>query len=325
VARRIETATAPCRADDPYRGPLAAHARVFQGSRDPFGLLSGGRGEGGGTADPTGAPLSVIGQARPMAATLPPLAPSVLLVGVAFLAGIGCTSIGPGGIFTTIALYTLTTVPSSTVAGTAQFTFVAVGLLGTVAYLRSGKLSVGTNSRTAVVLSVSSVLGALAGAGINAYVSRDLFGLLLGGFAALAGVVIVYRERSPGIPDREADLTPPRGDVLLGGLGLALGVVSGLLGVGGPVVAVPALVVLGVGMLSAVAVAQVQSVFIAAFATAGYALQGAVSLPLALLVGVPQLVGAFLGWRVTRVVDPRRLKTALGLTLVAVGPYLALQ
>lgn len=84
------------------------------------------------------------------------------------------------------------------------------------------------------------------------------------------------------------------------------------------------LVVLGVGMLSAVAVAQVQSVFIATFATAGYALNGAVSLPLALLVGVPQLVGAFLGWRVPRVVDPHRLKTALGLTLVAVGPYLSL-
>lgn len=84
------------------------------------------------------------------------------------------------------------------------------------------------------------------------------------------------------------------------------------------------LVVLGVGMLSAVAVAQVQSVFIATFATAGYALNGAVSLPLALLVGLPQLVGAFLGWRVTRVVDPHRLKTALGLTLVAVGPYLSL-
>lgn len=260
-----------------------------------------------------------------MATTLPPLALSVLLVGIAFLAGVGCTSIGPGGIFTTIALYTFTTVPSSTVAGTAQLTFIGVGLLGTVAYLRSGELAIETNTRMAVVLSVSSILGALGGAQINTYVSRDLFGLLLGGFAVLTGVLIVYRERSSDLPDYELDLTPPWGDVSLGALGLGLGIVSGLLGVGGPVIAVPVLVVLGVGMLSAVAVAQVQSVFIAVFATAGYALNGAISIPLALLVGVPQLVGAFLGWRITRIVDPVRLKTALGVTLIAVGPYLSLQ
>jgi len=260
-----------------------------------------------------------------MTVPLPPLAPGVLLVGIAFLAGVGCTSIGPGGIFTTIALYMLTAVPASTVAGTAQLTFVGVGLLGSVAYLRSGELAIGANARTAAVLSVSSILGALAGAGINTHVSRDLFGVLLGGFAVVTGVVIVYRERSSALPEYELDLTPPRGDVLLGALGLGLGLVSGLLGVGGPVIAVPVLVVLGVGMLSAVAVAQVQSVFIAVFATAGYALNGAVSVPLALLVGVPQLVGAFLGWRLTRVVDPGRLKVALGLTLVAVGPYLSLQ
>lgn len=260
-----------------------------------------------------------------MVATLPPLAVSVLLIGIAFLAGIGCTSIGPGGIFTTIALYTFTTVSSSTVAGTAQLTFIGVGLLGSVAYLRSGELAAEGNTRMAVVLSVSSILGALGGAQINTYVSRELFGLLLGGFAVLTGIIIIYRERSSSLPDYEIDLTPPRGDVLLGVLGLGLGVLSGLLGVGGPVIAVPVLVMLGVGMLSAVAVAQVQSIFIAMFATVGYTLNGEVSIPLALLVGIPQLVGAFFGWRITRIVDPARLKIALGVTLIAVGPYLSLQ
>lgn len=260
-----------------------------------------------------------------MAAVLPPLALSALLVGIAFLAGIGCTTLGPGGIFSTVALYTFTTVSSSTVAGTAQLTFIGVGLLGSVAYLRSGELAIGDNRRMAAVLSVSSIVGALAGAGINAYVSRDLFGLLLGGFAVLSGLIIIYRERSPGLPQYDVDLTTSRGVVLMGTLGLGLGVVSGLLGVGGPVVAVPALVVLGVGMLPALAVAQVQSIFIATFATVGYALNGAISIPLALLIGIPQLVGAFLGWRIAHLVDPARLKTALGLTLVAVGPYLALQ
>lgn len=258
-------------------------------------------------------------------AVTPSLLVAGLLVGIAFFAGIGCTTLGPGGIFTTIALYSLTAVSSSTVAGTAQLTFVGVGLLGSVAYFRSGELAIGDNARMAGVLSVASILGALSGAGINAHVSRDLFGLLLGGFAAVTGLIIIYRERSATLPEFDVSLTTTRGLALLAAIGLTLGVLSSLLGVGGPVIAVPVLVMLGVPMLAALAVAQVQSIFIATFATVGYALNGAVSLELAVLVGVPQLIGALLGWRIAHYVDPERLKVALGVTLVAVGPYLALQ
>ncbi|MFC7157649.1 sulfite exporter TauE/SafE family protein [Halomarina halobia] len=250
---------------------------------------------------------------------------AAVLVGIAFLAGIGCTTLGPGGIFTTIALYTLTTVSSSTVAGTAQLTFIGVGLLGSFAYLQSGELAIEGNARMAGLLSVSSILGALAGAELNAYVSREEFGLLLGGFAIVTGFLIIYRERSTRLPQFNVDLSTSSGMALISVIGLILGCLSGLLGVGGPVIAVPVLIVLGVSMLPALAVAQVQSIFIATFATVGYALNGAVSLPLALLVGIPQLVGAFLGWRIAHYVQPDRLKIALGVTLIVVGPYLALQ
>ena len=61
----------------------------------------------------------------------------------------------------------------------------------------------------------------------------------------------------------------------------------------------------------------------AAFAATTYVLQGAVSLPLALAIGVPELVGVIAGWRVAHRVDPSRLKVALGGTLVAAGVVLA--
>lgn len=250
---------------------------------------------------------------------------SAMLIGIAFFAGIGCTTLGPGGIFTTIALYTLTNVSSSTVAGTAQLTFIGVGLLGSYAYYRSDELSDRGNAHIAAVLSVSSILGALTGAELNSYVSRDVFGLLLGGFAVGTGLLIIYRERSTRLPQFNLDLATTRGIVLVGVIGLVLGCLSSLLGVGGPVIAVPVLIVLGMSMLPALAIAQVQSIFIATFATAGYALHGAVSIPLALLVGIPQLVGALLGWRIAHYVRPDRLKTALGVTLILVAPYLALQ
>jgi len=248
----------------------------------------------------------------------------VAFVVIAFVSGIGITTVGPGGIFVTIALYSLTSIPSGTVAGTAHATFVATGLVGSAAYVRSGEMRTGEARTMALVLSLSSVVGAVLGAYANALVSRSVFGLLLGAVAVTTGATIVYRERRGLRPLYRLDATGRRGRLVLGAIGVVLGVASGLLGVGGPVLATPALVLVGAPMLLAVAVAQVQSVFIATFATAGYVLRGTVSPWLAVLLGVPLLAGVVVGWRVAHAVDPARLKLVLGVVLVAIGPYLAL-
>ena len=247
-----------------------------------------------------------------------------LLVVIALVSGIGITTIGPGGIFVTIALYSLTPIPSGTVAGTTQVVFIATGLVGSAMYARSGEMARAESRTMAAVLSASSIVGALLGAYLNAFVSRRLFGVLLGSLAAFTGAVLVYREYRGLRPVYRVDASTATGRRVLAVLGFGLGTASGLLGVGGPVIAVPALVLIGVPMLVAVAVAQVQSVFIATFAASGYFLQGHVAFPLAVLVGTPLLVGVVIGWRVAHLIDPARLKVALGVVLFAVGPYLAL-
>ncbi len=251
-----------------------------------------------------------------------PIAVLAFLAVLAFAAGIGITTIGPGGIFVTVALYGLTGLSAAEVAGTAQATFVATGLVGTAAYARSGEL-VGADGRgMAVILSGTSILGALAGSYLNAFVSDRLFGILLGLVAGFTGITLLYRERRGLDPVATVDADTWTGRGVLAALGTGLGVAGGLVGVGGPVLAVPALVVLGVPMLLALGVAQVQSVFIAAFATVGYLAQDAMSLPYVLLVGVPQVAGVVAGWFVAHRVDPSRLKVALGAALVGVGGYL---
>lgn len=247
----------------------------------------------------------------------------VVLVLISFVSGVGITTIGPGGIFLTISLYALTPLPSSTIAGTVQVAFIATGLIGTVAYVRSGEVSADNFALTALLCG-GSVGGALFGAWLNGYVSRDLFGVLLGGLSAVTGVLIIYRERGGFQTVRSLDPETVSGRIGYATLGFALGTFSGLLGVGGPVIAVPALVLLGVPMLYAVGVAQVQSVFIAVFAAAGYIARGTVSLLLAGIVGIPLLAGVVLGWGIAHRVNPDRLKVALGLVLLVVAPYLAL-
>lgn len=245
-----------------------------------------------------------------------------LLAAIALFAGIGITTIGPGGIFVTVALYALTPLSSAEVAGTAHATFTVTGMVGTVAYARSGELIGDEGYGMAAFLSGASVLGALAGAYLNTYVSRRLFGILLGGVAASTGAVLLYRELRSLDPVAAIDASTRNGRAGLSVLGFGLGVAGGLVGVGGPVLAVPALVVLGVPILLALGVAQVQSIFISGFATAGYLTQGAVSVEYAALVGIPQLVGVVVGWKVAHVVDPARLKGALGGVLILVGGYL---
>lgn len=246
-----------------------------------------------------------------------------VLVVVAFVAGVGITTIGPGGIFVTVALYALTPLSSAEVAGTAHATFVATGLVGTAAYRRSGELLDSDGRALAAVLSVTGIVGALLGSWLNAMVSRRLFGLLLGATAAFTGLTLAYREWRGLQPAVAVDATTWRGRATVGTVGAAIGVAAGLVGVGGPVLTVPALVVLGVPILVGLAAAQVQSVFISGFATAGYLSYDAVSLPFVLLVGVPQLAGVVAGWVIARRVDPGRLKAVLGIVLVGVGAYLA--
>ena len=246
----------------------------------------------------------------------------VLLAAISFAAGIGITAIGPGGIFLTIALYALAPLAPAEVAGTASVTFIVTGVLGTVIYARSGELQNPGNRRLAWWLSGTSIVGALAGAWANPWLSPRLFGLLLGIASVVAGGVIIRQTWRGLTPRTQLNTETPSGRLWIAALGFGIGFLGGLLGLGGPVLAVPALVVLGVPLLPALAVAQIQSIFVAAFATLGFVLQGAVLWPLALAIGLPQLIGALLGWRIAHRVPAARLKLVLGVALVALGPYL---
>lgn len=249
--------------------------------------------------------------------------PEPLVIAVAFLAGVGITAIGPGGIFLTIALLALGRLSPAAVAGTASAAMVLAGLAGTLVYIRSGELALERNRSLALILSASGLLGALLGSWLNAFVSADGFAALLGLLASGAGAVILHQEWR-GLDARvHLDISRWIGRAVLALLGLAIGTASGLVGVGGPVMAVPALVVLGVPIVSAVAVAQAQSLPIAVSATAGYAARGAVQWSWVAAVGLPLLLGVVAGWRMARYVEPRRLKLLLGCVLLAIGPYLA--
>lgn len=245
--------------------------------------------------------------------------PILILLAIAGLAGgVGITALGPGGVLPTIGLFALTALSPAQVAGTAIVTHIATGILGTAAYTRSGQLRDPATRRTAVILACTAAVGAPAGALVNSFVSKRGFGLILGSVVAGVAVLMWYRERGSQAPRAH----PP--NWLIAVLGVVVAVVSGIAGIGGPMLTVPLLIALGVPALESLASAQAQSIVIASAGTLGYLIHGDINWPLAALVGIPELAGVWLGWKIAHAIPARRLKYALIVALFVLAPYLAL-
>ncbi len=258
-------------------------------------------------------------------ASMPPLQTTsiMLLVVISLIGGIGITAIGPGGVLVTIALFTFTDLSPAEVAGTAIVTHIGTGIVGSLAYLRSGQLREAGTRRLATILSLAALVGTPVGAAINARLTSRWFGLLLAVFVALIGLWVVARElRDPKSAHRQrGGYLGTAGQAALGG---AVALVSGIFGLGGPIISVPVMVIAGLPMLSALAAAQAQSVVVAGTGTMSYLAQGTVSWPLVLITGLPEMAGVWLGWRIAHIVPARPLKFLLAATLITLGPVLVL-
>jgi hypothetical protein len=247
----------------------------------------------------------------------------VLLGLFGFAGGVGTTALGPGGVLVTIGLFVLSGLPPAAVSGTAIATNLGAAMLGTGAFMRSGHLRGRDTRQVAGVLVAAAVVGTPVGVLANAHVSGGAFGVLLGVCVGATGALVYVRERqqraeraTAAPPDRRLPWT-----VILP-IGLAVAVVSGLFGLGGQLLSVPLLVSAGVAMLPALGAAQAQSIVIGGVGTIGYALRGAIAWPLVLVMELPLLAGALVGWRIAGAIPAERLRAALAAMLIATGAYL---
>ncbi|WP_327668178.1 MULTISPECIES: sulfite exporter TauE/SafE family protein [unclassified Streptomyces] len=244
----------------------------------------------------------------------------VLLAVAGLLGGIGITAIGPGGVLPTIGLFLFSGLTPSGVAGTAIVTHVATGLLGTAAYARSGQLRDPGTRRCAAALAGAALVGAPLGVLCNTLVAGRGFGILLACAVVVTGILVWVRDRRA--PEGAERAQIPLGRTVL--IGVVVAVVAGLFGLGGPMLSVPLLVVAGLPVLSSLAAAQAQSIVIASVGTVAYVLHGSVDWRLAALVGIPELVGVLIGWRIAHAIPARRLKYAMVAFLLVSAPFLAL-
>ncbi|MGI8483954.1 MAG: sulfite exporter TauE/SafE family protein [Thermomicrobiales bacterium] len=259
-----------------------------------------------------------------LSVSFPSLSPVsiILLILISLIGGIGITAIGPGGILVTIALFAFTDLSPAEVAGTAIVTHIGTGIVGSLAFVRSGQLREPRTRRLALILSLTAIVCTPLGVLVNSRVSSAQFGVMLAIFVSVVGCSVLLREFrgqvTEGAREGAHGIVP---QALLGG---GVSVLSGVFGIGGPMIAVPIMVITGFPLLTALAAAQVQSVFVASSGMFSYLAQGSISWPLVLITGIPEVIGVWLGWKIAHAVPTRRLKIVLATTLIALGPVLLL-
>ncbi len=198
-------------------------------------------------------------------------------------------------------------------AGTSLAAIVPTAMVGVISYGVHGSVA----WIPALILAVGAVVGAQGGTWL---LPRVPITALRWGFVGFLAVVIVTLFLV--IPSRDAELVlTPLIVVALLGLGLVTGVLAGLLGVGGGVVVVPALMLLfGTSDLVAKGTSLLMMIPAAVSGTIGNIKRKNVDLVAAALVGGAACTTTALGAWIATIVDPltANILFAVFLTIIAV-------
>ena len=168
----------------------------------------------------------------------------------------------------------------------------------------------------ALVVGISATAGAFAGGIAGARLS-DHTQMAILGIVMLIAALALWRQPAVGRTERASASRP-----VLALIGVSIGVLTGLVGVGGGFLIVPALVV-GAGLpIREAAAASLFVIALAAFAgLVGYAGQTVIAwpfiLPIAAVAAAGTIAGGLVAWRLPQ----RRLQQAFALSLVALASF----
>jgi uncharacterized membrane protein YfcA len=247
----------------------------------------------------------------------------MIVVGYALaaLVGLSLGLMGGGGSILTVPIfvYVLGYDPKLAIAMSLPVIGVT-SLAGAVGHWRAGNVHL----RTAVTFGVIAMVGAFAGARLAQFLSGALQLVLLA-VIMLAAAVMMYRSARRTPSGADADATAPKAMpvALLVPVALAVGVITGLVGIGGGFLVVPALVVLArAPMRQAVGTSLLVIAMNSVSGFAGYI--GQVQVPWAFVSGFTAIAvaGILVGTWGTRFVSQRALKQGFALFLIVMGSFM---
>jgi uncharacterized membrane protein YfcA len=238
---------------------------------------------------------------------------------LAVLIGVTLGMLGGGGSILTVPVfvYVMGLAPKDAIAMSLPVVGVT-SLVGALGHWRDGNL----DWHAVAVFGPLAMLGALGGARLAPLLSGTFQLLLLGLVMLIAGVQML-RGRAPEKDGARVPLAGGRRYVVLGVAGLGVGVLTGLVGVGGGFLIVPALVLLvGVPMRRAIGTSLLVITLSTITALAGYQGQASIAWRVVLLFTALAVAGTVVGTWAVRLVPPTGLRRAFGVLVLALAVFL---
>ena len=246
------------------------------------------------------------------------------------------TLIGAGGGFVLIPvlLFLHPNEPAANVTALSLAVVFANALSGSSAYARQGRV----DWRSALLFALAGFPGSLLGAWLTNFIDRRFFDPLLGCTVILGAILVLTRRQASAsaapanatrtLVERDGTVHRYTPRVALGMLvSTGVGLLSSLLGIGGGIIHVPAMVyLLGFPTHIATATSHAVLAILSFSAVAVHAADGTLApvLGRVIPIGAGALIGAQIGARLSSVIHGRWILRGLGLALFAVGVRLVL-
>jgi uncharacterized membrane protein YfcA len=238
------------------------------------------------------------------------------LAAIAFLVGVLIGCVGIGGILLIPAISVFTGMETRLAMGTALLSFLFTALYGTFLFYRRGTI----DWAVSIPICLGAAIFGYVGAQVNAIADPLWLNMLLSLIIVFAGAYVLMPSGSAEgfVFNRRSHLHL----ALMAGIGAGVGFISGLTGVGGPVLSVPVMIALGFSPLVAVATGQVIQVAAASSGTLGNVANGSIHFPTAAWLTVVQLFGLALGVHTAHRLKTAHLRRMVALVCLAVGGFL---
>jgi uncharacterized membrane protein YfcA len=237
-----------------------------------------------------------------------------LVIAGSLLIGVSLGVLGGGGsILTVPILVYLAGLDAKQAIATSLFVVGVTSAAGLVSHARAGRV----RWRTGVLFGLAGMTGAYAGGRLAEFIPGTVlltaFGLMM---LATATAMIRGRKKAPKEPRHELPIL----HVLLDGI--AVGLVTGLVGAGGGFLVVPALALLG-GLPMGVAVGtSLLVISMKSFAgLLGYLSSVHINWDMAILVTAAAIVGSLVGGRLAGRIPQDALRKAFGWFVVVMGVF----
>lgn len=241
-----------------------------------------------------------------------------ILIGLATGLVVGIT--GASGVLLVVPLLTIIlNFSMHTAVGTSLFVDVITPLVVAYSYYRHGNV----NLKSALWLAVGAIIGAQAGALVaNEFVPSDL--MSKGFILFMIGMAVSMWMKSYR-PKRENDRVRfsemnNRNRLITFGIGLLLGISSGLFGAGGGLMFLLVLIViLKYPTRLAIGTSSLIMAMTAASGTIGYAMQGNVDFRTGIIIAIAAVASGLAGARIVNKVDEKILNRIVGTVFGVIG------